>query len=221
MLFRSVNLREEQLPHKRLIGQVLLDKNAPRVRTVVNKLAEITDEYRVFPMEVLAGEESLVTSVRENDATFSLDYRTVYWNSRLEAEHRRVARGLLPADAVVCDMMAGIGPFAVPAAMRGCRVYANDLNPESARWLRANVDANRGAVGIPEFGANACTNRDAECGPDRAVAPRTNTVAGPSGVAPTSGRRSMATVPGSPSPRPTPRPWSRRWSTLEVPLRSR
>jgi tRNA (guanine37-N1)-methyltransferase len=31
-----LNLREEQLPHKHLIGSVLLDKN-PHIRTVVNK----------------------------------------------------------------------------------------------------------------------------------------------------------------------------------------
>ena len=58
-----VNLRDEQLPYKALIGEVLLDKNAPRVRSVVNKVAPISDEFRVFPMEVLAGDESLETEV--------------------------------------------------------------------------------------------------------------------------------------------------------------
>lgn len=33
-----VNLRKEHEPYKRLIGQVLLEKNAPRIRTVVNKV---------------------------------------------------------------------------------------------------------------------------------------------------------------------------------------
>jgi len=33
-----LNLREEQLPHKHLIGAVVLDKNYPRVRSVVNKV---------------------------------------------------------------------------------------------------------------------------------------------------------------------------------------
>lgn len=33
-----VNLKEEQEPYKNLIGQVLLDKNRPTIRTVVNKV---------------------------------------------------------------------------------------------------------------------------------------------------------------------------------------
>lgn len=32
-----VNLKEEHLPYKHLIGQVLLDKNSPTIHTVVNK----------------------------------------------------------------------------------------------------------------------------------------------------------------------------------------
>ena len=136
-----VNLREEQLPYKAVIGQVLLDKNA-RLRSVVNKVESISNELRVFPMELLAGEPSLVTKVRENGATFELDYREVYWNSRLEREHWRVVEQVGEGE-VLCDMMAGIGPFALPAALRGSKVYANDLNPHSAHWLRRNVVANK------------------------------------------------------------------------------
>jgi tRNA (guanine37-N1)-methyltransferase len=33
-----LNLRPEQLPHKALIGQVIMDKN-PTIRTVVNKVS--------------------------------------------------------------------------------------------------------------------------------------------------------------------------------------
>ena len=88
-----LRLRDEQLPFKEVIGRVLLEKNSPRIRTVVNKVESISNELRVFPMELLAGEPSLVTKVRENGATFELDYREVYWNSRLE----RVLRAELGA----------------------------------------------------------------------------------------------------------------------------
>ena len=53
-----LNLRDEYLPHRHLIAQVILDKNA-HIRTVVNKLDTIDHEFRFFKMEVLAGDDDL------------------------------------------------------------------------------------------------------------------------------------------------------------------
>ncbi|KAL7546051.1 hypothetical protein ACHAWF_009393, partial [Thalassiosira exigua] len=51
-----VNLRPEALPYKYLIGKCILDKNSPKIRTVVNKVGDVGGEFRTFPMEILAGE---------------------------------------------------------------------------------------------------------------------------------------------------------------------
>ena len=45
-------------------------------------------------------------------------------------------------DVIVADMMAGVGPFAVPLAINRITVYANDLNPESFKYLNKNMKIN-------------------------------------------------------------------------------
>lgn len=147
-----LNLREDLLPYKHVIGQVILDKN-PRLKSVVNKLASIENEFRVFPMELLAGEDNMETEVRQHGARFKLDFKQVYWNSRLEGEHYRLTQLFNPGE-VVLDAMAGIGPFAIPAARKGCLVYANDLNPASYKYLCTNISLNRLAGKVLPFNAD-------------------------------------------------------------------
>ncbi|KAF8346952.1 S-adenosyl-L-methionine-dependent methyltransferase [Amanita rubescens] len=136
-----LNLNDEYLPYKYLIGQVILDKNK-QVKTVVNKLDSINTKFRFFSMELLAGEPDYIVEHHESDCRFTFDFTKVYWNSRLHTEHDRIIRMFSPED-VVADVFAGVGPFAVPAAKKGCAVLANDLNPESAKYLAKNVQDNR------------------------------------------------------------------------------
>ncbi|CAM9663722.1 unnamed protein product, partial [Phaeothamnion confervicola] len=65
-----LNLRENLLPYKKLIGQVILEKNQS-IKTVVNKV-------RLPPF--FAG------------CSFRFDFAEVYWNSRLQTEHDRLIR---------------------------------------------------------------------------------------------------------------------------------
>ncbi|KAG8716491.1 tRNA(m(1)G37)methyltransferase [Ceratobasidium sp. 395] len=141
-----MNLRDEYLPYRYLIGQVILDKNKI-IRTVVNKLDNIDTEFRFFKMEILAGEPDFIITHSESNCTFTLDFSAVYWNSRLAHEHERLVN-LFTSDSenpvpLVADVFAGVGPFAVPAAKRGAVVFANDLNGESTKWMEVNVKNNK------------------------------------------------------------------------------
>ncbi|EKM84070.1 hypothetical protein AGABI1DRAFT_32708 [Agaricus bisporus var. burnettii JB137-S8] len=135
-----VNLLEEYLPYKYLIGQLILDKNK-KVRTVVNKLDSIHAQFRVFEMELIAGDPDYIVEHHESDCRFTFDFSQVYWNSRLHTEHERLVRMFEPDD-VVADVFAGVGPFAIPSARKGCAVLANDLNPASHKYLEKNVADN-------------------------------------------------------------------------------
>ena len=137
------NLRSRYLPYRHIIAQVILDKN-PTIRTVINKVENVgtQSEFRTFAYEVLAGDPSLAVEVKSLDCIFRFDYSKVYWNSRLETEHERIVKLFQPRDAV-CDVMAGIGPFAVPAGKRNVFVFANDLNPSSYECLVDAIGVNK------------------------------------------------------------------------------
>ncbi|XP_026745771.1 tRNA (guanine(37)-N1)-methyltransferase-like [Trichoplusia ni] len=136
-----LNLRDHLLEYRFVIGQVLIDK-LKSCRTVVNKCNTIDNTYRNFDMEVLAGDEDFKVSVKENNCTFHFDFSKVYWNSRLCKEHERILKYLHPED-VLFDIFCGVGPFAIPAAKKITKVFANDLNPESYKWLNYNANVNK------------------------------------------------------------------------------
>ncbi|XP_077254028.1 met-10+ like family protein [Tasmannia lanceolata] len=136
------NLRDEHLSYKKLIAQVVLDKNKPKIQTVVNKIDSIQNYYRTMHLEVLAGNHSLVTTVIESGIRFQVDLARVYWNSRLATERKRLVNSFTSKD-VVCDVFCGVGPIAISAAKKVKHVYANDLNPSAVEYLEENVVLNK------------------------------------------------------------------------------
>ena len=136
-----LNLKDEQHRYRFLIGKVLLDKN-PGIKTVVNKLGTIGSVYREFQFELLAGKSDFNATVKQHGCTFEFEYDKVYWNSRLQTEHTRLV-GVVQNNHTLCDVMGGVGPFAVPAAKKGVKtVHCNDLNPASYAAMQRNAVIN-------------------------------------------------------------------------------
>ncbi|CAG5106133.1 Oidioi.mRNA.OKI2018_I69.chr1.g2698.t1.cds [Oikopleura dioica] len=140
----QVNLKKPHFEYKELIGRILLDK-VPTVKTVIAKNDSLTEseenKFRILPFEVIAGKDSLQTEHREHGNRFHLDMGETYWNSRLQEEHK-IMSDQIDEKSVCVDLCCGIGPFAIPIAKRGIRTIANDLNPNSIKWLRINVELN-------------------------------------------------------------------------------
>ncbi|KAG5296632.1 tRNA methyltransferase Trm5 [Histoplasma ohiense] len=137
------NLREQYLPYKYLLGEILRDKH-PQARTVINKTDDVGShsEFRTFSYEVLAGEDDMLVTVHEQDCEYSFDYSKVYWNTRLATEHERMVSRFKKGEAV-CDVMAGVGPFSIPAGKKQVFVWANDLNPYGYECLERGAAKNK------------------------------------------------------------------------------
>ncbi|SMN19726.1 similar to Saccharomyces cerevisiae YHR070W TRM5 tRNA(m(1)G37)methyltransferase, methylates a tRNA base adjacent to the anticodon that has a role in prevention of frameshifting [Maudiozyma saulgeensis] len=145
-----LNLRKEFKPFDSLIGQVILDKNT-KITCVVDKVSSIATKFRTFPMKIIAGNDNLIVEQKESNCIFKFDFSKVYWNSRLHTEHDRLVTQYFKPDEVVCDVFAGVGPFAVPAGKKGSIVLANDLNPESFKYLQENILLNKVDTTVKPF----------------------------------------------------------------------
>lgn len=147
-----LNLKDHLLPFKQVIGEVIKDK-IPGCRTVVNKTVTIDNTYRNFTMELLAGDEDYQVSVKENGCCYEFDFSKVYWNPRLSTEHEKITK-MLNKEDILLDAYAGVGPFSIPAAKKGCHVLANDLNPESYKALIHNCKKNKVESRVKCFNRN-------------------------------------------------------------------
>ena len=152
-----LNLLDCQIPYKKLIGEAILLKN-PSLDTVVAKVGAIHNVYRSMDLEILATRlenPTFITKVKQSKFIFCLDFSKVYWNSRLEHEHNSLVE-IFKEGSIVADAMCGIGPFAIRAAkIKNCHVFANDLNPDSYKWLLENCKLNHVEKNIE------CSNLDA------------------------------------------------------------
>lgn len=139
-----LNLTQQLLPYKYIIGNVLLSKNSPRIRTVINKDGSITNQYRVYKIELLAGINDYNVTVKEHDNTYKFDVSKVYWNSKLSTEHSRITQ-LFSNKQVIVDLCCGVGPFVIPILKqyKNCIIYANDLNIDSINCLKQNIKLNK------------------------------------------------------------------------------
>jgi tRNA (guanine37-N1)-methyltransferase len=120
-----------------------MDKN-PIVRSVINKIDDVGEhsEFRTFKYELLAGDPDMNVEVKAENCFFNFDFSKVYWNTRLNTEHHRMI-SLFQAGEAVCDVMAGVGPFAVPSGKKNVFVWANDLNPDSFTSLEKAIRRNK------------------------------------------------------------------------------
>ena len=150
-----MNLREEFMPHKNVIGEVIIDKN-PHINVVVTKIGSLEGDFRTFKMEIIASRDetkkSLVATVSENHMRLKIDFEHCYWNSRLSTERQRLLscfKSTLPSPSRLIDMCCGIGALACFSAREGLEVFANDLNPDAIACLVDN--ATRNSVDVTSF----------------------------------------------------------------------
>ncbi len=112
------------------------------VSTVLVRTGPIDGELRTPTVERIAGGPT-ETEVVEHGIRWRFDAASIMFAAGNRTERRRAGRLVDPGESVV-DLFAGIGYFAIPAAVHGAReVFAVDKNPVAIRYLVENARRNR------------------------------------------------------------------------------
>ena len=138
-----LNLKSRHMPYRKMIGSVMVDRYSPRIKTVVNKVGEVSGPYRTYEMEILAGIPEMNVTVVEDGVTLKFDLERVYWCSRLSGQRLRLFEDEFRAGDIIADAFCGVGALCVQAASKlNCTIYANDLNPDAVKYCRENARIN-------------------------------------------------------------------------------
>lgn len=119
------------------------------VQAVVEDVSGVHGAYRTPEVRILWGRGLEVVHV-EGGVRYMFDVAKIMFSSGNLPERTSIA-SKVPEGAVVVDLFAGIGYFALPIAIhaRPGRVYACELNPVAYHYLVENVRLNRARNVVP------------------------------------------------------------------------
>lgn len=128
------------------IGEAYLKCPQIKAESIVLETEPPHGELRTPTVVVIAGSHDTLTKHLEDGVSYFIDPTLVMFASGNGTERMHFKRNIVcGAEDVVVDMFAGIGYFTVPLALsphRPKRIFALEKNPNSARFLRQNVETN-------------------------------------------------------------------------------
>ena len=144
----------EPLPRHELVGGIAILQeddpagaekilaSRPSLHTAVFAKGEVSGEYRIRELVILAGKPTTSTQVTEHGHRFTVDLAGAYFSARLSTERQRIL-DQVQEEEVILDMFAGVGPFAITLAAKAAFVVASDLNPQAVELMLENLSQNR------------------------------------------------------------------------------
>ena len=125
--------------YERTIAQAIISGRRS-IKTVLNKISRLDGCNRTACYEVLAGKDT-VTLHHEYGYAYQLDIGTVFFNPRLASERKRVTDQVKSGERILIPF-CGVGPYVIPAAVRGGHIIAVEKNPEAYLWFLRNIHLN-------------------------------------------------------------------------------
>jgi len=120
-------------------------KRHKNVKSVLQKLSERTDVFRLYPVKLLAGDKNTEVIHKEYGYFLKLDPQKAYFSPRESTERQRIAEMVKPREEILV-MFSGICPFPISIAKKQNlvgKIYAIEINPYAHKYAVENVKLNK------------------------------------------------------------------------------
>ncbi|MBJ35703.1 MAG: hypothetical protein CMB62_03780 [Euryarchaeota archaeon] len=134
-----IKLVDDLRNYEKEIAEALLLSHT-NVRTVCLD-SGVHGEFRLRDLRLIGGENNFVSIHKENGMEFEADISKVYFSPRLATERERIS-SLVQHGEFVLDAFAGVAPFSISLAKKGCKLLSLDSNPEAKKWALKNFSNN-------------------------------------------------------------------------------
>jgi tRNA (guanine37-N1)-methyltransferase len=134
-----VRITDDAQVHEKEIADALLLSHK-NIKTVCVDMG-VHGDFRIRELRIISGEDTFVSLHKENGMKFKADISKVYFSPRLATERHRVSM-LVRKGEYVLDAFAGVAPFSISLAKKGCKLLSLDSNPEAKKWAVDNFKNN-------------------------------------------------------------------------------
>ncbi|MFH0987005.1 MAG: class I SAM-dependent methyltransferase family protein [Candidatus Micrarchaeota archaeon] len=139
-----IDIPESLKKKEKVIGNAILDVHR-HLKTVCKRSGIHEGDFRIRPVEVIAGGKSTETEYKECGALMRFDINKTYFTPRLSHERERIAAFVKPGEKIGY-FFAGVGPFGFVILKKQPavgKIYAFELNPSAVEYMENNIRINR------------------------------------------------------------------------------
>jgi len=140
---KSVALLGVNIKNPKKLAKELMKRHRS-VKSVLQKLSERKDTFRLYPCKLLAGEKNTEVVHKEYGFVLKLDPQKAYFSPRESTERQRIAEMVKPRE-VVLAMFSGVCPYPIAIAKKQAlvgKIYAVEINPAAHKYALENVKLN-------------------------------------------------------------------------------
>ncbi|OGI12408.1 hypothetical protein A3K64_01085 [Candidatus Micrarchaeota archaeon RBG_16_36_9] len=118
-------------------------KRHKSVKSVLQKLAERKDTYRLYPCKLLLGDKNTEVIHKEHGYLIKIDPQKVYFSPRESTERQRIADMVRPGENVLI-MFSGACPYgiAIGKRCRDCNITCIEINVKGFEYSEKNIKLN-------------------------------------------------------------------------------